>query len=191
MGGRAYAALAALAALGAGACASDGDDAPAAAAAAQSAVTVESGYRLGPGDELRVIVYGEEGLSGEYAVDGSGVVSMPLLGQVQVGGLTLRELETQLTESLDANYLRNPSVTAEVLNFRPFYIIGEVMAGGEFPYKDGISVLNAVAIAGGYTFRARERGIKINRAGETIQVREPATTPVMPGDVITVPERFF
>jgi polysaccharide export outer membrane protein len=150
-----------------------------------------SNYRVGPGDELRVTVYGEEDLSGQYTVDGTGVVSMPLLGQVQVGGLTLRELEVQLAQSLDANYLRAPRVSAEVLNYRPFYIIGEVMMGGEYPYQDGINVLNAVAIAGGFTFRARERGIRISRNGETFDVREPATELVVPGDVITVPERFF
>jgi polysaccharide export outer membrane protein len=190
MGSRSFAALGVAVLLAA--CASgDASAPPPDALRLQTSVDDKSAYRLGPGDELRINVYGEEDLSGEYAVDGSGTVSMPLLGEIQVAGLTLRELESQLTASLDADYLRNPSVSAEVLNYRPFYIIGEVMTGGEFPYQDGITVLNAVAIAGGFTFRARESGIEVSRGGETFVVRDPAQEPVLPGDVITVPERFF
>jgi polysaccharide export outer membrane protein len=158
---------------------------------ANAAAATEEAYRLGPGDQLKVVVYGDNQITGQYAVDGAGAVSMPLLGEVHVGGLTLRQVEAKLAKSLDAKYLRDPSVTAEVINFRPFYIMGEVMKGGEFPYKDGMSVMNAIAVAGGFTFRAREHGIKIKRAGQTINVHDPAQQTVLPGDVITVPQRFF
>lgn len=148
-------------------------------------------YRVGPGDQLRITVYGEDDLSGEYTLDGTGAVSMPLLGQVSLDGLTVPELETTLQTSLEDRYLLNPRVSVEVLNYRPFYIIGEVVTGGEFPYQDGISVLNAVAMAGGFTFRARTNGMTIRRGPEAIEVRDPAVEAVQPGDVIVVKERFF
>jgi polysaccharide export outer membrane protein len=180
--------------LGLGSLMGGGDgpsDAEIAALQAAPAPDAGSSYRVGPGDQLRITVYGEDDLSGEYTLDGAGAVSMPLLGQVSLDGLTAPEVESTLATSLEDRYLLNPRVSVEVLNYRPFYIIGEVMTGGEFPYQDGISVLNAVAMAGGFTFRARTSGMMIRRGAEQIEVRDPAVEPVQPGDVIVVRERFF
>jgi len=150
-------------------------------------------YQLGGGDQLRVIVFGEDDLSGEFQIDGDGFVSLPLIGEVQAGGLTLREFETEVEAALADGYLRAPRVSAEVLNYRPFYIIGEVQEGGEYPYTQGMSILNAVAVAGGYTYRADRSRVFITRAGTDGEVayRADQNVRVLPGDIIRVPERFF
>ena len=150
-------------------------------------------YRLGSGDEVRVTVFGHKDLSGEFTVDGSGMVSLPLVGNVRAGGLSLRSFETNVIKALKPDYLKNPRVSAEVMNYRPFYIIGEVNKPGSYPYVNGMSVVNAVALAGGYTYRARENRLLIIRATDTSREKQPADhdTTVLPGDVIEVPERFF
>jgi len=150
-------------------------------------------YRLGSGDKLRVIVFGEEDLSGEFQVDSEGQVSMPLIGQVPAGGSTLREFESAVTERLMQGYLNDPKVSVEVLNYRPFYIFGEVNEGGEYPYQAGMSVLNAVAVAGGFTYRADTRRAYITREENNVEVEYPLSqdTLVLPGDVIRIGERFF
>ena len=150
-------------------------------------------YRLGSGDEVRVSVFGEENLSGEVEVDGQGGVSLPLIGHVRAAGMTLREFEDNVETALRDGYLRDPQVSVEVLNFRPYYIIGEINAGGEFPYSHGMTVLNAVAIAGGYSYRADQRKVYITRItnGREGESQALPSTTVMPGDVIRVPERFF
>lgn len=150
-------------------------------------------YLLGSGDELRVIVYGEEDLSGEFRIGGEGAVSLPLIGSVGAAGLSIREFESQIAIALQDGYLLDPRVSVEVLNFRPFYIIGEVENGGEYPYTHGMSVLNAVAVAGGYTYRANRRRVFITRAAgvEEIEVTANRVESVRPGDIIRVPERFF
>jgi polysaccharide export outer membrane protein len=149
--------------------------------------------RLGSGDQVRLIVFDEEGLSGEFIVDGAGRVSLPLVGEVGAGGLTLPEFESAVVAALSDGYLNDPRVSAEVLNFRPFYILGEVEAAGEYPYTDGLTVMNAVATAGGFTYRANRNVIFIKRAGQVDFVRMPLTavTAVQPGDTIRVGERFF
>lgn len=150
-------------------------------------------YTLGGGDELRVIVFGEEDLSGEFVVDGDGFVALPLIGEVEAGGLTLREFERAVAAALAEGYLRDPRVSAEVLNFRPFYIIGEVSEGGEYPYTQGMTVLNAVAVAGGYTYRADRNRVFITRTGSPgeVEYRASQSVHVLPGDIIRIPERFF
>ncbi len=150
-------------------------------------------YRLDSGDKLRVTVYGEADLSGEFEVDGSGAVSLPLIGEVRASGTSLREFEGVVEAALRDGYLVEPRVSVDVLNYRPFYILGEVRSPGKYPYISGITVLNAVAMAGGYTFRARTDQAEIVRTGETepIVINTPDVTPVMPGDVIRIPERFF
>ncbi|KPP82999.1 MAG: polysaccharide secretin Wza [Oceanicaulis sp. HLUCCA04] len=150
-------------------------------------------YRLGSGDRLRLIVFGEDTLSGEYTVDGSGTVSLPLIGEVRAGGLTLREFQRAVEASLREGYLNDPRVSAEVMNFRPFYIMGEVREPGEYPFTSGLTVVNAVATAGGFTYRANTRRIFIKRAGAALEVEYPLTvnTPVQPGDTIRIAERFF
>lgn len=152
-----------------------------------------SEYRLGSGDRLRVIVFGENTLSGEYTVDGSGAVSLPLIGEVRAGGLTLREFQRSMEAALSEGYLNDPRVSAEVMNFRPFYILGEVGSPGEYPFTSGLTVVNAVATAGGFSYRANTRRVFIKRAGSDREVEYPLTvnTPVQPGDTIRIAERFF
>ena len=148
-------------------------------------------YVLGSGDRIRIVVFGQEDLSGEFEIDGTGYVSLPLIKEVTASGLTLRQLEALIAGKLKPDFLKNPRVNVEVLNYRPFYIIGQVKKPGSYPYVSGMSVINAVALAGGYTYRAREGKVLITRSKNG--KRKPAnhTTKVMPGDVIEVPERFF
>ncbi|NHK29482.1 polysaccharide export protein [Parvularcula flava] len=150
-------------------------------------------YRLGSGDKLRVIVFEEEGLSGEFQVDGSGLVSMPLVGEIRAAGQTVRQFEVAVEDSLRGAYLRDPRVSAEVLDFRPYYILGEVNRPGTYPYISGLTVLNAVATAEGFTYRANQRNVYIRRAGEGEEQRYPlsSTTQVNPGDTIRIGERIF
>ena len=153
----------------------------------------ELDYTLGSGDQLRVTVFGHEDLSGEFFVDGSGTVSLPLIGQIKAGGQTARQIERKIVDMLKPDYLKNPRVSVEVLNYRPFYIIGEVKNPGSYPFVSGMKVINAIALAGGYTYRARENELLVTRASGPDRKKRPAThdTVILPGDVIEVPERFF
>lgn len=153
----------------------------------------DKGYTLGAGDKLRITVYNEPDLSGEFEVSGQGFISVPLVGQVQVLGKTTAETQAILTQKYGKDYLVNPSVSIEVLNYRPFFIIGEVNHPGSYPYVNGMTVINAVALAGGYTPRANHDDIKIKHSNETTQQQRDAKedTAVMPGDVIEIAERFF
>jgi len=150
-------------------------------------------YKLGAGDELRVIVFGEPDLSGEFEIDGSGAFSMPLIGQLDAFQLTVVELEKAIAAKLTEGYLIDPRVNVEVLNYRPFYIVGEVKDGGEFPYISGMHAVKAVAIAGGYTYRANTQKVMITRKGTAEEIEMPASqgTAIFPGDVIRIPERYF
>ncbi|WOI52892.1 polysaccharide biosynthesis/export family protein [Parvularcula sp. LCG005] len=150
-------------------------------------------YRLGPGDKVKLTVYGEEDLSGEYSVDGAGQVSLPLIGEFQARGLTVRELQGSVDAALRDGYLKDPSVSAEVVAYRPFYILGEVKRPGTYAYQSGLTVLNAVATAEGFTYRANERFVYIRRAGDQEESKFPltSTTTVRPGDTIRIGERFF
>lgn len=150
-------------------------------------------YRLGAADKVRVNVYGEEGLTGEFIVGGSGRISMPLIGEVQAAGLTITEFQTEIAEALKKGYINEPRVSAEVLNYRPFYILGEVNKPGEYPYTNNLTVLNAVATAEGFTYRANTRQVYIKRADGTGEQAYPLTTAtqVAPGDTIRIGERFF
>ncbi len=161
------------------------------AGAAEAEAAPESAYRLGSGDQLRVIVFGEEELSGEFEVGDAGTVSLPLIGQVDAEARTLRSFEKAVEERLRDGYLKDPRVSAEVLNYRPFYILGEVDEAGEYPFVSGMHVLNAVALAGGFTHRANTRKVFITRGAEEREFRATHETPVQPGDLIRVPERFF
>ena len=129
--------------------------------------------------------------SGEFEVDGSGNVSLPLIGEVSARDRTLRSFEAAVAEQLRDGYLRDPRVSAEVLNYRPFYIIGEIEEGGEYPFVSGMHVLNAVALAGGHTYRANPNRVFITRRGQEREFSAPLDSEVQPGDVIRVPERFF
>ena len=150
-------------------------------------------YTLGSGDRLRVTVFGHQDLSGEFLVEGTGLVSLPLIGSVPLGGKSVTEAESAIIDALKPDYLKNPRVSVQVLNYRPFYIIGEVNNPGSYPYVSGMTVLEAVAIAGGFTYRAKEKEMTIIRGTDQGRLEAEAApeTLVLPGDVIEVPERFF
>lgn len=150
-------------------------------------------YRLGSGDRVRVSVFGEPDLSGEYQVDGAGKLAFPLIGQIDAGGLTASGLQTRLTTALSPAYVKDPSVSVEILSYRPFYIVGEVRTPGSYPYVAGMAVINGVAIAGGFTYRAKQNDFYLTRTvgSQKVRLDANAETPVQPGDVITVRERFF
>jgi len=152
-----------------------------------------SSYRLGPGDALRVNVFRHEDLSGEFTLDGDGYFALPLVGEVLGGGRSARELENEIETALKSGgYLVDPQVSIQVLNYRPFYIIGEVNNPGSFEYVNGMTVINAVALAGGFTYRADQDDIVISRGGSSGPELEAAPdTQVLPGDIIEVQERFF
>ena len=152
----------------------------------------EVSYVLGRGDRLRISVFNEDDLSGVFQIDGSGNISFPLIGEVKSSGLTLRELEERLAQRLKDGYLVNPRVTLEVLNYRPFYILGEVNNPGKYEYVSGINLLNAVAMAGGYTPRGKQNNAKITREKPKAVINDADhSTLIMPGDIIYIHERFF
>ena len=152
----------------------------------------QSGYRLGTGDKLKVVVFGEEDASGEYEVDSNGTIAARLLGRIQVKGLTVSDVEQALIEQYRSRgYFRNPRISIELVNLRPFFILGEVEKRGSYPYINGLTVAQAVAVAGGYTYRASRSRITIQRVGAPKEEAATEDTPVYPGDIVRVPERFF
>ena len=155
--------------------------------------TVDYDYRLGAGDHLRVIVFGEPNLSAEYAVAGNGMISFPMVGNVRAAGRTVGDVRDDLVAGLKNGYIRNPEVSAEVVTFRPFYILGEVTRPGEYPYSDQITVMDAVATAGGFTVRANRRIIFVKHPSEATEHRERLAPGLMlqPGDTVRVGERLF
>jgi len=160
-----------------------------AAAAAQSG----EAYRLGLSDKVRINIFGQSELSGEYQVTGAGTVSMPLIGDVPAVGLTAKQLETRLTERYADGYLKDPSIVVEVYDFRPYYVLGEVERPGSFPAREGVTLLGAIATAGGYTYRANQNRVFIQRAGDDTEyeVDPRASITINPGDVIRIGERYF
>jgi protein involved in polysaccharide export with SLBB domain len=152
------------------------------------------GYILGSGDTMRINVFGEAELSNSYTVDAGGFIAMPLIGDVKLAGLTLREAEDAIAAQLANGYLISPSVSIEVSQYRPFYIMGEVRAPGSYPYVANMTVLNAVAMAGGFTYRARQSSVEIMSARPGAAKQYTDAEPeelVYPGDIIVVEERFF
>jgi len=160
---------------------------------AQPAEPLASIYRLGPGDKLRVRVFDEPDLSGDFVVDAGGAVDLPLIGEVAAAGAPVSEFQQRVVERFKDGYLRDPKIAIEVLTYRPFFILGEVKSAGEYDYKTSLTVQDAVAIAGGYTYRARDDVAYVRRAGadEEQHVQLSQRVPVYPGDIIRVPERFF
>ncbi|MBV9971079.1 MAG: polysaccharide export protein [Xanthobacteraceae bacterium] len=159
----------------------------------QQIITESISPRLQAGEKIRVNVYGESSLSGDYQIDPSGYLSLPLAGNIKAAGLTQNELAQALATSLRSQYLKNPRVTISVAEFRPFYIIGEIQKPGSYPYTSGLNVLSAVAIAGGTTYRASRSSILIQHPGDA-GLREyalDASVPILPGDIIKVPQRYF
>jgi polysaccharide export outer membrane protein len=160
--------------------------------ATETSASNENDYRLGAEDKVKVTVFGEADLSGEFVVDSSGVLAAPYIGQIQVKGLTLREFEsTYATKLREAEIMRDPRVTAEVVSFRPIYVLGEVKKPGQYAFVSGMTVQKAVALAEGYTYRASESTVEITRGGKKITLDVTPQTKVFPGDEIRIPERFF
>ena len=157
------------------------------AAAASAPATLQ------PGDKIRVVVFGEDKLGGEYELDQAGQISVPLAGTIKVQGMTQGELEQALAKKFRSEYLRNPKVTVTVATLAPYYMMGEVKSPGQFAYRSGLNVLTALAIAGGPTYRANRSTVQIQRRGEPTKRDYPisASVPILPGDVINVPERYF
>jgi polysaccharide export outer membrane protein len=151
------------------------------------------GIRLQAGEKIRLSVYGEASLSGDYQIDPSGILSLPLAGQVKAAGLTEAELKQEITQKLKTEYLKNPKVTVSVVEFRPFYILGEVEKPGSYPYTSGLNALSAIAIAGGTTYRASKSTILIQHPGESGLREYPlkGSVAILPGDIIRVPQRYF
>ncbi len=155
-------------------------------------IVQERAYRLGTGDKLQVTVEGVKDHSGQFDINGNGSVSMPFVGNIKAAGLTVNEFSNLVTQSLK-KFVRNPQVRVSVLNYRPFYIQGEVKQGGQYDYSNGLDVRRAVAIAGGYTYRAVKGHVYIQRANESQERKYSLSQPVLvkPGDNIRIPERFF
>jgi polysaccharide export outer membrane protein len=165
--------------------------APAATPAAEESGLYQ--YRLGSGDKVQITTFGEPSLSGAFDISGTGMVDIPLVGEIKAKGLTTLEFGHAVEGALRDGFLKDPKVSVEVMNYRPFYILGEVTKPGEYPYTNGLTVLNAVATANGYTYRADTHHVYIKRANETVEHRVDLTpqTTVEPGDTIRIKERYF
>lgn len=151
----------------------------------------DAAYRLGPADVIIVTVHNHADLSGDFQLDGSGLISMPLIGQVAAAGLTAAELQSRITDLLRPDYLVNPRVTVRVQNYRPYYLIGEVTRTGAFNYVQGMTFMTAIAIAGGYGYRAKKDVVFVKRGGAEDEVEMDVDERVQPGDIIRVAERLF
>lgn len=150
-------------------------------------------YRLDAGDQVRVIVFGQDDLSNTYIVGQSGAISMPLIGTVPARDRSTDELERQIATKLRSGFVRDPDVSVEVVQSRPFFAMGEVGAAGQYSYVAGMTVQNAVAIAGGFTPRADQRSVTVTRRfnGQVETATLQMTDPVKPGDTLFVRERAF
>ncbi len=153
----------------------------------------EAPYTLDAGDRLRVVVFGQDGLSNSYAVDSAGKITMPLIGAVEARGKTTSELSGAIVGRLKGGYIREPHVAVEVESYRPFFILGEVTTAGQYAYVNGLTVESAVAVAGGFSPRALKTGASVARIvdGRTIHAYVPLSYPLRPGDTVTVEERWL
>jgi polysaccharide export outer membrane protein len=167
--------------------------APIAYAAAPMPAAYDTSYRLDAGDKLRVVVYGQEGLTNSYAIDAGGSITMPLIGAVPARGRTPAGLAAEITARLRNGYIREPSVAVEIESYRPFFILGEVAAPGQYPYVPNMSVESAVAIAGGFSPRARRDTVTLTHTdgSGSMRVVVPLGTAISPGDTVLVGERWF
>lgn len=185
---RAFAGL--LLAMAFTACASE----PLPSGNAAYAIDVGHEYKLGPGDKVRITVFGEDKLSGEFIVANNGAVAVPLVGEVQAGGLSPEALQGAVQEKLmSTGMVKSPRVSADVIAYRPYYILGEVAKPGQYAYSVGMTITKAVATAGGFTYRANERVVYITREGTTQEVPASLTaaSAIGPGDTIRIAERYF
>lgn len=150
-------------------------------------------YRLGSGDKVKVTVFGEADLGGDYQVDATGVIRMPMIGQVKAGGLTAHDVEAGIRTALANGYLNDPRVAVEITTYRPFYIVGEVLKPGEYPYANGMTAATAVAVAGGFTPKAVSSTVYVRHLGDSTEYKLAATdgTAIVPGDTIRVDSTAF
>ena len=161
---------------------------------AMASASLSADYRLSPGDKVKVTVFNEADLTGEFQINEAGNIAFPLVGEVPALGKSIPEFKADLVRTLRGRFVKNPRVSVEVASYRPFNVIGEVRNSGQFPYRPGLSMQDAVAMAGGYTYRANTRQIYVRRAdagGESSVNTDDRPVPVMPGDNIRVPERYF
>jgi polysaccharide export outer membrane protein len=175
----------------------DGGPSPAPVAAVAYAgpepVRYDAPYHLDAGDKLRIVVYGQEGLTNTYSISAGGTITMPLIGAVPARGRTPQGLAGEITARLRNGFIREPSVAVEIESYRPFFILGEVQAPGQYPYVPNMTAESAVAIAGGFSPRARKDRVTITHtdASGTSRVMMPPGTPINPGDTVLVGERWF
>jgi len=155
--------------------------------------SIQQPYRLDAGDRLRVTVFSQADLTNTYEVDKAGYLAFPLVGAVPARGRTVKGIERDIAKKLAAGFVRNPDVTVEIDRYRPFFIMGEVANAGQYTYVPGMTVQNAIAIAGGFSARASQQSADITRQinGKVITGRVPITDPILPGDTINLRERLF
>nr|WP_249791284.1 polysaccharide biosynthesis/export family protein [Bradyrhizobium sp. SRL28] len=171
-----------------------GRTAPVALAYAEPApVPHDAAYHLDAGDRLRVVVYGQEGLTNTYAIDAGGAITMPLISAVPARGRTTAGLAADISARLRRGFIREPSVAVEIESYRPFFILGEVAAPGQYPYVPNMTVETAVAIAGGFSPRAQRERVTLTHTDASGPARfvVPSGTPLSPGDTVLVGERWF
>ncbi|MGA7809324.1 polysaccharide biosynthesis/export family protein, partial [Bradyrhizobium sp.] len=156
-------------------------------------VSYDASYRLDAGDKLRVVVFGQDGLTNTYIIDAAGSITMPLIGQVPARGRSPASLAAEITAKLRNGYIREPSVAVEIESYRPFFILGEVAAPGQYPYVPNMTVESAVAIAGGFSPRARRDAVTLTHtdASGAARYAAPLGTSLSPGDTVMVGERWF
>ena len=172
----------------------DSDSTPIVPMAAAGGGSPGDSNKLGPNDRLRITVFGQPTLTGEYTLDGNGVLAFPLIGNVPANGSTTSELQQKIAAKLNPEYLINPSVSAEIVNRRPFYVVGEVQKPGNYPYVTDMTAVNAIAMAGGFTRRARKNDFYIRRLdknGKMVRIEANAGTVLQAGDTLEVRERVF
>ena len=172
----------------------DSDSTPIVPMAAAGGGSPGDSNKLGPNDRLRITVFGQPTLTGEYTLDGNGVLAFPLIGNVPANGVTTNQLQQAIAAKLKPDYMVNPNVSAEIVTRRPFYVIGEVQKPGNYPYVSDITAVNAIAMAGGFTRRARKNDFYIRRLdkdGKAVRIEANAGTVLQAGDTLEVRERVF
>ena len=172
----------------------DSDSTPIVPMAAAGGGSPGDSNKLGPNDRLRITVFGQPTLTGEYTLDGNGVLAFPLIGNVPANGVTTNQLEQAIAAKLKPDYMVNPNVSAEIVTRRPFYVIGEVQKPGNYPYVSDMTAVNAIAMAGGFTRRARKNDFYIRRLdkdGKMVRIEANAGTVLQAGDTLEVRERVF
>jgi protein involved in polysaccharide export with SLBB domain len=172
----------------------DSDSTPIVPMAAAGGGSPGDSNKLGPNDRLRITVFGQPTLTGEYTLDGNGVLAFPLIGNVPANGVTTSQLQQAIAAKLKPDYMVNPNVSAEVITRRPFYVIGEVQKPGNYAYVSDMTAVNAIAMAGGFTRRARKNDFYIRRLdkdGKVVRIEANAGTVLQAGDTLEVRERVF